>query len=121
MKKKLSSEELLKLPKEEFIKYMEEIKEDQYNKLSDLGDPNYFKYSFDVKVNFWCENLNKQMRIQAEGGFDVYVIFNSLWYKNMKRIEPDLDLIIDKVFEKFKLYHWEWSKEEYLKRINESK
>ena len=36
----------------------------------------------------------------------------------MKRIEPQFDLLIDKAFDRFKYLNWEWSKEEYLKRIN---
>lgn len=117
MEKKLTSEEILKLSKEDFIKYMEAIKVEQYGKIKDVGDPNYINYSFDEKIGFWCENLNKQMRLQAEKGLDEYIIFNSLWYEAMNRIEPDLDKIMDKVFERFLSFKWEWSKKEYLKRI----
>lgn len=120
MKRNLTSEEILRLPKDEFINYMNEVEEDRYNNMQEVDFPNYHTLSFDDKVNFWCEDLNLTMRNQAESGFDEYLVFKPIWYKTMKRLEPDFDLIIDKVFEKFKLYQWEWSKEEYLKRINES-
>lgn len=118
MKSKLTSEEILKLPKEEFIKYMEQLEEERYNNMQNLGYPNYENCNFNEKVNLWCEELNKSMRNQAESGLDEYSIFKPIWYHTMKRLEPDFDLIIDKVFEKFSLYNWEWNKGEYLKRIN---
>jgi hypothetical protein len=37
--KEMSSEEILKLPKEEFIKYMENVRIKQYQNLSDIGEP----------------------------------------------------------------------------------
>jgi molecular chaperone GrpE (heat shock protein) len=117
MNKNLTSEEILKLSKEDFIKYMESVKEEQYRNIKDVGDPNYTNYSYDEKVGFWCENLNKQMRLQVEKGLDEYIIFNPLWHEAMNRIEPDFDKIMDKVFERFLSFKWEWSKEEYLKRI----
>jgi hypothetical protein len=119
MKRNLTSEEILNLPKAEFIQYMKELEEEKYSNMKNLGYPNYDTYSFNDKVNLWCEELNSTMRNQAASGLDEYLVFKPIWYKTMKRLEPDFDLIIDKVFEKFKLYQWEWSKEEYLKRINE--
>lgn len=117
MKKPLTSEEILKLSKEDFIKYMEQIKEGQYKKIKGIEDPNYVNYDFDEKVGYWCETLNKQMRLQAEKGLDEYAIFSPSWHKTIKRIEPDFDYIMNKVFEKFLTFQWEWNKEEYLKRI----
>jgi hypothetical protein len=117
MKKPLTSEEILKLSKEDFIKYMEQVRNEQYEKMKGVEDPNYEYYDFDKKVGYWCETLNKQMRLQVEKGLDEYIIFNPFWYKAIKRIEPDIDNIMNKVFEKFSSFQWEWSKEEYLKRI----
>jgi hypothetical protein len=119
MKINLTSEEILKLPKAEFIQYMKKTEEEKYNNMKDLGYPNYDTYNFDDKVNLWCEELNSVMRNQATSGLDEYLVFKPIWYITMKRLEPDFDLIIDEVFEKFKIYQWEWSKEKYLKRINE--
>lgn len=114
---KLTSDELLKLPKDVFVKYMLHIEEEKYNSMTDFGVPDYINFSHEAKVNFWCEQLNRSMRIQAESGLDEYIMFKPIWYKTMKRLEPNFDLIIDAVFEKFKLYQWDWKKEEYLKRI----
>ena len=115
--KKLTSEEILKLSKEDFIKYMEISSENHYQNLTDLGDDNYRHYSHEEKINFWCENINMQMRQQVESGLDPYNIFKRDWYLAMKRLEPEFDIIIDQVFNNFKYFDWNWKKEEYLKRI----
>ena len=117
MNKKLTSEEILKLPKEDFVKYMEESTKEYYQNLVDLDDKNYSQYSIEEKIGFWCEDLNRQMRRQIESGLDPYSIFKRDWYLAMKRLEPEFDNIMDKVFDKFFYYNWNWKKEEYLKRI----
>lgn len=117
MKRHLTSEEVLNLPKEEFVKYMQKIEEEKYNNMHVIEFANYDRFNFDEKVSAWCEQLNLIMRNQASSGLDEYLTFKPIWYKTMKRLEPEFDLIIDKVFEKFRLYQWEWSKEEFLKRI----
>lgn len=118
MKKILASEEILKLSNDEFIRYMQELEFERYNNMKKIEFPNYDTLSFNDKINVWCEELNSNMRSQAASGHDVYIIFKPIWYKTMKRLEPEFDLIIEEVFKKFKIYQWEWSKEEYLKRIN---
>ena len=57
------------------------------------------------------------MRKQSEFGLDPYSIFNPLWYAHIQKEEPNIGIIMNKVFEKYQSYHWEWNKEEYLKRI----
>lgn len=120
MKKNLSSEEILNLSKEEFIKYMEESKKEYYSKLFDVGESDYNKYTLDEKIKFWYENLNRHMRLQDEKGLNPYLLFSADWYNAIKRIEPNFDVIIDKVFEEFKLLQFGWSKDEFLKSINKS-
>ena len=117
MKRNLSSKEILNLPKEKFIEYMQKLEEERFNNMHDLGIPGYENYSFDEKVIYWCEELNKRMRNQVESGLDEYAIFSPIWHRTMKRLEPDFDLIIIHVFKKFSFYSWEWKKVEYLKRI----
>lgn len=120
MERELSSEEILKLPKDEFIKYMKSVKKRTYktNFLSILPD-NYQKLSFDEKVKYWTGILNQGMRLQVEKGHDEYSIFNPEWYKTFKEVDDNVDKIMDEVFDVFSKYGWSWSKKEYLRRITE--
>ncbi|HEY9007691.1 MAG TPA: hypothetical protein VIM75_16240 [Ohtaekwangia sp.] len=120
MKVNLPAEEILSLSKEDFIKYMEESKKAYYRKLSDVVDSDYDKFTLEEKIKFWYESLNRHMRLQDEKGLNPYLIFSSDWYNAIKRIEPNFDMIIDKVFEEFKLLQFGWSKDEFLKSINKS-
>ncbi len=117
MKKKLTSAQILNLSKEEFIKYMKEIEEDNYSKMNKLEFPNYENLDLEGKADIWCSELNTYMRNQASSGLDEYLLFTPNWYKTMKRLDPEFDLVMELVFEKFKRYQWEWNKDEYLKRI----
>jgi len=77
----------------------------------------YPSLSFDDKVAFWSGSLHRQMRWQAESGLDPYAIYNAQWYNDVKKIELNIDSIMNHVFDRY----WsstgsEWSKEEYLKR-----
>ena len=62
---KLTSEQILKLSKEDFIRYINEVKKEYYENLEDVGDSNYEKYSTEEKIDFWTETMNRQMRLQA--------------------------------------------------------
>lgn len=75
----------------------------------------YTAYSFDERVGFWSGVLHRQMRWQPESGLDPYAPFSRLWYEDIKEKEPNIDKIIDLAFEK--TLSWEWSKEEFLRRI----
>lgn len=79
----------------------------------------YTSYSVEQKVKHWSGSLHRQMRMQVESGLDPYAIYGSGWYNDVKKVEPNIDQIMDEVFSKY----WsttggEWSKEEYLKRIH---
>jgi len=105
------------LSKEE-MKILEEMKSNWKKNIIDeklFWRDIYPKYSFDEKVSYWSQTLNQQMRWQAESGLDEYTIFSRDWYISVKGIEPNIDRIIAMSFEKF--LSWEWSQNEYLKRI----
>jgi hypothetical protein len=79
---------------------------------------NYPKFSFDEKVEFWSGQLHRKMRWQVESGLDPYAIYSIDWYNEVKKAEPNIDLIMNEAFKRY----WgstggEWSKEEYLKKI----
>ncbi len=119
--KDYSHEELLRMTNEEIsiLFNIEEEKENQGRLHFEKNE--YPKFSFDEKVKFWSGALHQQMRWQVESGLDPYSIYDLNWYKLVKEREPNIDSIIDTVFEKY----WsstgaEWSKEEYLKRLSAS-
>ncbi len=121
MKKKLTSEEILKLPKDEFLKFMDESKKSLYKVTFIKSLPkDYQEYDFDKKVDYWTETLNQGMRYQVEKGFNEYLVFSPEWYEAFASIDSNIDNIMDKVFYTFSKYDWNWSKEEYLKRIKHS-
>lgn len=86
-------------------------------------DDNFWKtkypiFSSEEKIKFWSGSLHRDMRWQAESGLDPYAIYNVDWYNEVKKIEPDIDFIMDEIFNRY----WsstggQWDKEEYLKRI----
>lgn len=117
MRKNLTSEQLLNLSKEDFIAYMKEVEEEKYNNMSKLEFSNYENLNLQSKADIWCNELNTYMRNQVASGLDEYLLFTPIWYKAMKRLEPDFDLVMKIVFDKFESYGWEWNREEYLKRI----
>jgi hypothetical protein len=58
------------------------------------------------------------MRWNGENGLDEWAIFTPEWYANAKTMEPDLDRIMDAVFE----LHWRgcWrvdEKSEFCRRV----
>jgi hypothetical protein len=74
----------------------------------------YPKFSFEEKVSHWAGTLDRRMRWNADSGADEYAIFSAKWYATTKEDEPDIDRIIDSIFET----HWkDRNKAEYLKRI----
>ena len=89
----------------------EKVKQDE--KL--FWDKEYPDFSFEDKIKYWASENQRLMRWQAESGLDEYDIFSPQWYKWAKEKEPEIDKIMDIAFEKY--LSWEWSKEEYLKRI----
>lgn len=117
MKKKLTSEEILKLPKKEFLNYMRDSRKNAFENF-EITNPSYRELSQKEKVNYWVEKLNQSMRLQVEKGFDEYLIFSPEWYTAMKKNEPEFDAIMDEVFNRFMTLNWSWSKKEYLKRIS---
>lgn len=118
MKRELSSEEILKLPKDKFIEYMNSVKKRTYktNFLSYLPE-NYHKLNFDEKVKFWVGILNQGMRLQVEKGHDEYSTFTPQWHKTFRDVDSNVDEIMEEVFRTFSKYRWPWDKQEYLKRI----
>lgn len=121
MKNKISDyshEELLNLSAEELSKLFDIEREGELKKRIQFENTEYFTLSFEEKVKFWSGTLHRQMRWQVESGLDPYDIYDISWYNDIKITEPNIDLIMDEVFTKY----WsstggEWSKEEYLKRI----
>jgi hypothetical protein len=78
----------------------------------------YLNFSFDKKVEFWSEQLHHTMRWQIESGLDPYSVYDAEWYRDLKNLEPNIDLIMNTIFDKY----WNsagcgWSKEVFLKRI----
>ncbi len=112
-------DEIMKLSKEEFIKFTLDGQKRVYksNFIRCLPN-NYNELSFDDKVKYWVESLNQDMRLQAEKGHDEYSIFSVQWYETFKSIDPNVDRIMEAVFNIFRRYNWPWSEEEYLKRIS---
>ncbi len=111
----MSFEEISRMPNKEFVKKMELAQQNYYSGLKDLGDPAYGGYSPEQKIGFWEISLNRQMRRQVESGLDEYAIFNADWYNAIKRLEPEIDSIMDRVFKRPAFAGW--NKQEYLKRI----
>ena len=114
----MASEEILKLPKEVFIQYMKDSESTYFKNLKKIENPDYENYSLDDKINYWTENLHEQMRLQVESGIDPYLIFTPEWYDAYKRIEQNLDIIMEGVSVRFKSFNWEFKWEEYQKRIH---
>lgn len=122
MKKRPTTyEEIKKLSKEEFLEFTREGQKRVYKKnfLSCLPD-NYNEFSFDDKVKYWTESLNKGMRLQVEKGHNTYSTFTPQWYKTFQEIDPSVDEIMKEVFRTFSKYGWTWDKQEYLKKISRS-
>lgn len=90
----------------------------EFDKVDKFWKEDYLKYTLEDKVEYWSGTLHRQMRWQVESGLDAYAIFSPMWYVEVKEKEPDIDRIIDKAFEKS--LSWEWSKDEFLKRIGKS-
>jgi hypothetical protein len=119
VKRELSSEEILKLPKDEFIEYMNSVKKRTYkaNFLSSLPN-DYQRLGFDEKVKFWVENLHQGMRLQVEKGYDEYSTYTPEWHKTFREVDSNVDEIMEEVFRTFYKCGWAWNKQEYLKRIS---
>ncbi|MEM8531928.1 MAG: hypothetical protein AAGF95_13880 [Chloroflexota bacterium] len=114
----MTSEELLRLPPEEFTQLMQEAKRKRLADVQTISDPDYAGYTFEQKVRYWSSQINQQMRWQAESGLDPYAGFSRDWYEAVKRAEPHFDAIIDAAFEQF--LSWEWDKAEYKRRIQQA-
>lgn len=110
----LSYNELMKLSKNDFIKYYEEIQEWGRSQQTEIA-LGYDDLTKDEKVQYWVTRLGRTFRSQAESGLDPYVSYTPEWYANIKRFEPDLDKLLKAAF-KGSLY-WEWDFEEFMNRI----
>jgi len=91
---------------------------DENRKAAEKSEREYGSLNYEERVKYWSGTLHREMRWQAESGLDPYAIYDLEWYENIKKIEPDIDSIMDKIFTSY----WNttgghWSKEEYLKRI----
>jgi hypothetical protein len=111
----MSFEEMTELPRQEFIDRMEKLQNRHLQEMTDLGDPRYAGYTFEEKVEFWKSALHRQMRKQAESGFNEYDIFSYQWYQAVIKLEPQFELIMAQVF-KSAVFE-EWNRDEFLSRI----
>ncbi len=59
--------------------------------------------SSEEKIDFWAGNIHRQMRWNAESGFDEMDIFSKADYENWKLKDPDIDQIIYSVIKKLNL------------------
>ena len=99
----------------ELIKRMKEAFYKEIKAISSFWQDIYPAMNKEEKIAYWSDSINQQLRWQAESGLDPYAIFNPDWYANSLNKEPEFDEIIDVAFREF--LSWEWSKQEYLKRI----
>lgn len=77
---------------------------------------NYLKKSYEERVKHWA-SLHQGMRWQVESGLDEYIGFSKKWLEEIKEYEPDIESILEVVFEK----HWKgyWDINEIKRRLKE--
>jgi hypothetical protein len=59
----------------------------------------YPQKSFEQRCEYWRENLEKGIREQEKLGLPPFSVFNKAWYESVKEQEPEIDLIINVLFE----------------------
>ena len=84
---------------------------DRYWKLSSkvssirdrIAQLEYKQMDFDEKVAWWGNETWRAMRMQAEEGIDQLAIFDRKWHQRALKKEPEIDVILKKVMDRFKL------------------
>jgi len=75
----------------------------------------YLKPTYDEKVAYWSGQLHPDMRWNGESGVDEYDVFSKEWLTSTRELEPQIDRILEDVFEtKWKGY---WDVEEIRRRL----
>jgi hypothetical protein len=60
----------------------------------------YPKKSFEQKSDYWKKTLEKGMNEQEKMGLPAFGIFNKAWYVSVKEQEPEIDKMLNYLFEK---------------------
>lgn len=76
---------------QDWLKKMQEAADKFWNET-------YPKKSFDDKVQYWKETLEKGMREQEKLGLPIFGSFNKEWYHSIQEQEPEIDKIIETLF-----------------------
>ena len=79
-------------------------KEDKIRKEKALAD--YLKKNYEERVKYWSGNLHQQMRWNGESSLDEYAIFSKKWLEEVKQHEPNIERMLEDVFEKYWKGYW---------------
>jgi len=93
-------------PITELYKYLVKSREEnRIQKEKALAE--YLKKSYEDRVKYWSGNLHRQMRWNAESGFDEYTVFSKAWLDEVKKHEPLIERILDDVIKKYWKNYWD--------------
>ena len=67
------------------------------------------------KIKHWSATLHKQMRSNAESGYDPYAIYSPQRLSEIKQVEKDFTEFLEVIFETF--WKGQWDHSEIKKRL----